>query len=382
MPILWRYLITDFLKITIACLLAFIAILLTMQLDEIAHFAALGAPLTYILLFTIHQIPYIIPIALPLSCLIASLILVQRLTLSHEFTALRASGFGLTNIFAPIWMTAAFLALINFLVASEFATHSHFQNNLLKSELRSINPLLILNNKHLMRLKGFYFESIGSSRKGESSTDVILALPGRSQERINLMLAKELKADKNFLSGDGVTLISAIPSSKEDDFDQLVIENMKKSITHVSDFSDMLQQKVWTIHNDYLTMPLLLARMKEQRALLEEARQNEDSAEQIKLLAGHLNRSQSEIMRRLSIAIAVFSFTMMGTAFGISLNRRRSYLPLYCAIALTTLYLMAFFAAKGNEHQKWLAAQLFLLPHLIIITASLYSLRRVAKGRA
>ena len=42
MPVLWRYLIAYFLRIAIVCVLAFIAILLTMRLDEIAHFAALG----------------------------------------------------------------------------------------------------------------------------------------------------------------------------------------------------------------------------------------------------------------------------------------------------------------------------------------------------
>src|SRR5438132_1223109 len=98
MPALWRYLITYFLKIAFTCNLAFVAILLTMQLDDIAHFAALGAPFHYILLFTFHQIPYILPIALPLSCLIASLLLMQRLSNTHELTALRASGFSLRDI--------------------------------------------------------------------------------------------------------------------------------------------------------------------------------------------------------------------------------------------------------------------------------------------
>src|SRR5688500_9040606 len=113
-PLLWRYSLGHFLKIALACVCAFIAILLTMRLDEIAHFAALGAPFPYIILYTLYQIPYILPIAIPLSCLIASLIFIQRLSNTHELTALRASGFALRDLLAPILLTAAFLSLCNF----------------------------------------------------------------------------------------------------------------------------------------------------------------------------------------------------------------------------------------------------------------------------
>ena len=70
MPIIWRYLIGQFVKVSFTTVLGFIAILLTMRLDEIAHFASLGAPLRALTLFTFYQVFYILPIALPLSCLI------------------------------------------------------------------------------------------------------------------------------------------------------------------------------------------------------------------------------------------------------------------------------------------------------------------------
>ena len=385
MPILWRYLITDFLKIAIACVLAFVTLLLTMQLDDIAHFAGLGAPLFYILLFTLHQIPYILPIALPLSCLIASLLLVQRLSNTHELTALRASGFALRDILAPIWLTALFLTLANFWGVSELATRSHLQSNLLKSELRSINPLLVLQNKHLMRLKGFYFESLGPSHVGESASDILLALPNRHHHRIDLMIAKQLKSSSTQFNGEGITLITGMNGEDENDFDPLLVENIKTSSTPINDFSDMLQKKVWTIHNDYLPISLLLARIQEQRQQINHFKITEQSKEKpnketLKTLKIALNQSLSELTKRFSIAIAVLSFTLMGTTFGMHIGRKRNHVLLYTAITLTTLYLVAFFVAKGVDHQFWLATSLYLTPHLIIILASLFVLRRIARG--
>jgi lipopolysaccharide export system permease protein len=379
-PTLWRYLIGDFLRIVIFCILAFVAILLTMRLDEIAHFAALGAPLIYLILFTFLQIPYILPIALPLSCLIAAFLLIQRLSNTHELTALRASGFALSDILAPIWLTSAFLMIGNFWIVSELATRSHLQNNLLKSELRSINPLLLLHNKHLMRLKGFYFEALGASRVGESSSEVILAFPHRHHQRLHLMIAQHLKATPTLFIGEGVTLITGMASEQDEDFDPLLVENMQKSSTQVNDFSNLLQKKVWMIHNDYLQMSFLLARIQEQRQLLQEAQLKEENKDQIKGLKMQLNRSYSEMMKRFSVAIAVLSFTLMGTALGINIGRKRHYHSLFYAILFTTLYLIAFFVAKGLDHQRWLAATLYIAPHGLIILTSLIVLRRVAKG--
>lgn len=375
MPILWRYLILNFLKIVFASVTAFVAILLTMRMDEIAHFAALGAPTIYLLTFVIHQIPYILPIALPLSCLLASLLLIQRMSLTHELTALRASGFSLLDILAPMLITAAFLALANFWITSELATQSHLKTNLLKSELRSINPLFLLHNKHLMRLKGYYFEALGTSHVGESATDVVFGLPNKNEQRIQLMIAKNLKANTTSFDIEGVTFITGAASDEENDFDHLLIENIKSANTPVENFARYLQKKVLTINNDHLQLPLLLARIREQQHSLETANPNDFDK-----LRMQLNQSLSEIIKRFSISLAVFSFTLMGFSFGLNISRRRRFTPLFAAITLTTLYLIAFFIAKGMEHNLMLATPLFLMPHLIILFATLFVLRRISSG--
>lgn len=376
MPILWRYLISHFLKIASMCVIAFVSILLTMRFDDIAHFATLGASWHSILFFTLYQIPYILPIALPLSCLIASIILFQKLSNSHELTALRASGFSIRDILAPILITAVFLSIANFWIASELATYSHLKTNLLKSELRSINPLLLLNNKHLMRLKGYYFEALGPTRIGENASELILAIPNYHQERLYLMVAQNLKASSKQFIGTGVTFLSAAKSSQEEDFDHVLVENTGESLTNIENFSSFLEKKVWTINNDYLKLSLLLARIKEQKELLG----RNDNRNLVKQLRHQLNRSQSEIVKRTSIAIAVFSLTLMGAAFAMNISRNKRMMNLLIIIALTALYLISFFTAKSLEHQRLLSAILFLLPHVLIITASLIYVRRMSRG--
>jgi lipopolysaccharide export system permease protein len=378
-PILWRYAIGHFFKIVFACVFAFIAILLTMRLDEIANFAALGGPLSYILLFAFYQIPYILPVAIPLSCLIASLIFVQRLSNSNELTALRACGFALKDLLTPLLLSACFLAIFNFWMISEVATQTHLQTNILKNELRSINPLLLLNNKHLMRLKGLYFDSLGPSKVGEIASDVIFAIPNQHNQRLNLLVAKQLKAGSSIFSGQGISIVTS-SANEGNTFDDLLIENMQNSITQVDDFSEILQKKVWTVNNDYLALPLLLIRVQEQKKAFQQAKFENKNLQHTKELKDLFNKSLSEIAKRTSLALSVISFTLLGTAFGMSIGRHRKHKNLVFVILLTAFYLAAFFLAKGLDQKFYLALTLYLSPLVIIAIASFWMLNRISKG--
>ena len=113
-PIIWRFLLNQYLKVMVLCAAAIIVVLLTTRLDEIAHFASLDASFVIVLLFVLYQIPYILPIAIPVSCLVSSILLVQRLSRTHELTAMRACGMALKDFIAPIVIAGSLLTIVNF----------------------------------------------------------------------------------------------------------------------------------------------------------------------------------------------------------------------------------------------------------------------------
>jgi lipopolysaccharide export system permease protein len=380
MPIIWRYLLSHFLKVFIFCVIAFIAVLMTTRLDEIAHFATLGPEGIYILKFTLYQIPYILPIAIPVSCLISSIILIQRLSRTHELTALRASGIGMRSILAPILIAASFLTIANFYIVSELSTHSHLSTGLLKNELRSINPLLLLHNKHLMKLKGIFFNTMGPSKIGELASDVILAMPGKRNSGINVMLAKSMHASPSKFVGQDITMITSLNSKFEDRFDPLMIENIHETTTSIKDFSQMLQKKVWTLNNDHLRSPLLLVRLSKEKQALADAKAEAKPVSAQKQIQRCINRCYSEMMRRVSVALAVFTFTFMGASFGVSISRHHSNKGMFIVIGLAALYLVCFFSAKGIDHLLIASSVLYMAPHAAMILFSILTLNRANKG--
>lgn len=380
MPLLWRYLLYQYLKVFIFCVIAFVLILMTLRLNEIANFATLGPQGMYILWYTIQQIPYILPIAMPISALISAILLVQNLSKSHELTAMRACGFSLRDILAPILTASLLLSALNFYIVSELSTTSHLNASMLKNELRSINPLILLHSKHIMLMKGFYFETLGPSKIGELAHDIILTSKNKKNNRLNLMVAKKLQASPVSFVGNKVTLLSGLSSSEDDGFEHLMLENIEEASTTVKDFSQILERKVWALNNDHLTMPLLLVRLEKEKKVFNSALENPADGGAIKQARQGYHRCCVEVIRRISIALGVFTFTLMGIAFGISISRNQTNRGVIYVIILGALYLITFFAAKEADHHLILASSLYLMPHLVIIGISLWVLKRVNKG--
>ena len=378
--IIWRFLIVQYLKVVGLCIVAFIAILLTTRLGEIAHFASLDPSEGAIFIFILYQIPYMLPIAFPVSCLISSILLVQRLSRTHELTALRACGMSLHEVLMPILTVSAFMCVGSFYVVSEMATHSHLLSSLIKMEVRSINPLLLLHNKHLLRVKGAYFDTLGPSQLGESASDVVIAMPNRSTGRLNLLIAKQLRALSETFVGQNITLISPISSDTSNAFDTCILENTREAVTSARNFSQLIQRKAWEIHNDYLRMSLLLAQLNTYKAALIAAKDNGLPLSEQKTLMRNINRNYSEIIRRFSVALAPFTFTFMGLGFGISISRRRSLRGLFAVIGLAALFISAYYAAKGIDHLLLASSLFYIIPHIIIFTLSIQVLNKISKG--
>ena len=387
MPLLWRYLLAQYLKVFFLCVASFVALLLTLRLDEIAYFATLGPDPLKVMWFALQQIPYVLPIAIPVSALISSVLLVQNLSNSKELTAMRSCGFSVKDILAPVLVAALLLSSLNFYIVSELSTTSHHTAAQLKNQLRSVNPLLILNNKLLMRMKGFYFDTYGTSRLGEFAEDIVFLTPSKHGERLTLLVAKRVDVSPELLSGDRMTIITSRQISKkgedqiEDDYkEQVMIENMLSSKTSIQDFSQLLEKKISSVNNDHLQFKQLLIRKDEAYEKLQSLLREKAKAEDIRQARHDYYRSMSEMLRRLSASLAVFSFTLLGLAFGISISRNKSNLGIFYITFFAALYLVAFFTAKSFDQAIISSALLYLIPHVLICAASLWTLRKIAHG--
>ncbi len=363
MSIYCRYLLGHYFKVFGLAIFSFIAILLVSRLQEIAEFATLGTPWRTLIFFTFYQIPYILPIAIPISCLLSSLLLFQRLSQTHELTALRACGFSLSQVLTPLLTAAFFLSLLTFYITSEVATSCHLQTRKMVYDLTSVNPLLLLQNAKVAQLKGAYVQ-MSPVAQGEEANHLVVALPGK---QMTVCMAKEISVREGALKGSQISLISTLASESET-FDHLFIENQHYASSPAPELASLMRTRGWKIAHDHLSWRLLKARK-------QVLRKQEDFKSRRSLI-----KADVEIVRRLSLTLATFTFTLMGIAFGMEISRNRTKRGVLFVLLLTATALIAFFLGHELDHLFWPALGLFIGPHLIITATSLWTLNRVKRG--
>lgn len=234
-------------------------------------------------------------------------------------------------------------------------------------DLSSVNPLLLLQSSKIARLQNAFVQ-MDPIRNGEAASDLVIALNNLSSRRLNLCLVKQVSMKQDNLLAEHVSLISSAPCN--DGCDHLIIENQKWMSSSAQQFASQLRKSGWKMANDHLKFTLLRIRLHDLRHQLSEGGK----------VARNYNKCQSEMIRRFSVGLATFTFTLMGVTFGMEISRNRSKRGVLLALLLTTSSLIAFCIGKAMGHLVWIAAICLLVPHCMIILTSLLTLNRINKG--
>jgi len=363
MPRLWRYFIKSYFQVFFLCVGSFISILLVTRFQDIARFAATGAPKGYTLLFVLYQIPFILPLAIPISCLMGAMILFQRMSRSHELTAMRSAGIGLFPIAYPLILCGAVISLLNFTVVSEMGPKCRALSKGLAYHMTAINPLCLLQKETLIKLKNTHVD-MDVLKSGKYAENAVLVMRNYTNQRLGVMLAKELFLEGSELVGKNITFISSIPPKNAEGYDHLVIENQSEMHTHAQELSQYLRGSDWNFNDNYLPMRALLAKHTEKGRPLWDIN----------------GRTLQELGRRFCLGLAPLTFTLIGVAFGMEVGRERRKRGLLAATALSATFLLFFIAAKSMKHSSLPALICYLLPHPLIALFCIFGFRRVAKG--
>lgn len=363
MPLLWRYFASHYFRIFSLCLMTFVGVLLVTRFQEIARFATLSSQIGTTALFILYQIPLILPLAIPLSCAIAGFLLLLKISRSQELTAIRACGLSLKEILFPILLSGFFLSLLNFTFLAQLSPRSRQNSQKLIHEMTHINPLFLLHKDALGRMKNIYTQ-MGSIEAGKRAEEVLFVCLDTSKKRLCLLSAEELSIENGNLEGKKVTILSPWEGESPDWFDNLLLEKEEKMAMRESSLPSFLQNEETDFGYDYSTLSQLLQK------------ENEESS--FSLLR---RRPLFELSKRLSLALAPFSFTLVGASFGISLGRKKSSIGPLLGASNILFFLFCFLGARSMRHNPYIATMIVLLPHPVLLLSSLFWLKTVNQGK-
>lgn len=359
-PILWRYLLQSYFRVFFLSLCTFVSVLIVSRFKEIARFAALCGDWLEIGLFTLYQIPFILPLAIPISALLSALLLFQRLSRTYELAALRTSGMSFRFLLCPLLLAGLFLSIIHFSICADISPYCGREAKAILYRETSANPLLLMQRQSLVKIKHAYL-NMTVKKEGKLANDVLLISHNESNQRLSLFSARQLRISGENLLGSNLAILSHLQSETEESFDPLLIENQMHMSTAAPVLSTALKKNRPRVDPNGLSIKMLRLRSLEsgRRAL----------------------GARVEILRRVSLSLAVFTFTLLGCAFGMQESRTSSKKGLFIAFLLAVAVLMSYLGLKELKANPAVALIAAFSPHLLIAFLSVYRLTALARGK-
>ncbi|MDR6843376.1 LptF/LptG family permease [Flavobacterium granuli] len=145
MKILDRYLLKTFLGTfaTVFVILFFVFILQTVWLF-IAELAGKDLDFVMVVKFLAFSMPRIVPLVLPLSILLASIMSFGNLSEHYEFAAMKSSGISLQRAMRSLTVSIAILSLVAFLFANNVIPYAEFKFINFRKNIAQAKPALAI----------------------------------------------------------------------------------------------------------------------------------------------------------------------------------------------------------------------------------------------
>ncbi|WP_396171545.1 LptF/LptG family permease [Flavobacterium sp.] len=226
MKILDKYLLKTFLStfLTVFVILFFIFILQSVWLF-IAELAGKDLDLPMVLKFLMFAMPRIIPLVLPLSVLLASIMTFGNLAENYEFAAMKSAGISLQRAMKSLIVFISILSIIAFLFANNVIPYAEYKFINFRRNIAQLKPALAIaegqfSNVGLYSIKvnkksgvnGNTLTGITIHKKspiGEGNKTVIKAKDG-------LLISSEQSNTLQMVLNDGYYYEDIIPKKYED----------------------------------------------------------------------------------------------------------------------------------------------------------------------
>lgn len=124
MKILERYILSEFVRLFVLAMLAFV--LLFLMVDVFENMNAImkrGVPAAKVAIFFLYKVPFILSQTAPIAVLVSTLISLGQFKRNNEITAMKAGGVRLGRVLLPLLVAGAVIS-IGVLVMNEYVTPS------------------------------------------------------------------------------------------------------------------------------------------------------------------------------------------------------------------------------------------------------------------
>jgi lipopolysaccharide export system permease protein len=306
----------------------------------------------------IYNLPSIISLTLPMAILLATILVIGRLSADLELVALRAAGVSLLRILIPIISIGLVISLITIIFNEVVVPKANYHSELLLNKLKNAN-VSIKENVNLTQYdnNGYPFRII-NVREVEDETLKDITIAEYTQGQLSRIIRAKFgrwAPPVGWVFNDGVMHVLLGSESQE-----LMVINFEKEVINLAinllDFTN--QEK----SHDEMNAKELSGYIKKEQ-----------------LLGKNTNELNIQYYLKFAIPFACLIFTMIGSAVSFQPHQRSSAMGMGLSIIIILGYYILYslgLALGINDILSPLVAA--WMPNILVGSVSLYLLNRLA----
>jgi lipopolysaccharide export system permease protein len=348
--------------------------------DLLAHVLAGQLPAMTLVRLVWLWVPAMAIYALPMGLLTGVLLTLGRLSADSEITAMRAAGISLARIARPVLAIGALAAVTALYINFESMPHARVSYEREFAEALRANPMSFIVPKTFVRTFKGSVIYVGE-KEGSVLRDIWLWQLDSQQRVQRLIRAESGRLDYDEATNSLIpTLINAKTEERNaanpEDFSKSPkapsaekIEEVHLSLDRYFGHEGVRVKREWLTYDELQAARANLAAAPRPA---EPAKAKAAIEEQMKLAIVYHDK--------LNLAIAVFSFALIGVPLGIRVSRRETSANLGVALALVIGYYLLVVAVKLlDRHPEYRPDVLLWLPNVIFFALGLWLFRRIEK---
>lgn len=309
--------------------------------------------------------PFLFNFTIPMSALVAVLLVFGKMSADQELTAIKASGIDLLRLLIPIGVSALMLTLGTFLINDRIAPASHYEVRRLSAEIGMKSPASVLEEGVFIKQFKNLVIYIHKIRKNE--------LTG-----IRIYQPQEKGPTRTIVAEKG-ELISQPQQN-------LIKLKLMNGMTDEPDPKD--PQKFYKARFSTYTVPLDLSEFSYRTPLAKKPKEMSlkelrDELRRLRDEHGFISHEIiAEIHRKIAMSLAVFVFVFFGVPLGVITRRGEKSIGLAIALIFSVVYWSLLMGGSALAETGTVPAIVCMqLPNALFTAVAIALLRRISRPR-
>jgi LPS export ABC transporter permease LptF len=336
------------------CMLSLMLVVANAMRELLSLLMSHQLPLSYILSFIGDLLPFSLIYSIPWGVLLAVLLVFGKLSSDNELVALRANGIGIVRICTPVFLIAAACLALCLWINLYLAPASQVRFKELAFKLASTDPLALFGSDEV--IDAFPNRKIYVGRKnGSSLEDLYIYEMNAQQVPVRVIYARKgtLEVDKN-----NERILLRIFDARYEDRDESDVNDLRKMHYGISVqegvFPISLKELIDKAHSNQRPTELTLSH-------LQEAIEQKQGKQQTIL--------RTELSKRFSNSMAVFTFVLIGIPLAITAHRRETSVGIALSIGVAFSYFIFIVITDNVKSNASLHPEILIwLPNFVYLT--------------